>query len=93
MVSDRPFRGPQPEKVEEADFSGLGLLGDLVDAMDEFGESRRSFMSLVCVRAAACCSLMWRLECFFTMSPHVSDFPATTEKGGCSCAAELPWVF
>lgn len=38
MVSDRPFRGPQAEVMEEMDFSSLGLLGDLVDAMDEFGE-------------------------------------------------------
>ena len=38
MVSDRPFRGPQEEAMEEANFSSLGLLGELVDAMDEFGE-------------------------------------------------------
>eukprot|EP00752_Nemacystus_decipiens_P008081 g7222.t1 len=38
MVSDRPFRGPPAEVVEEVeDFSGLGLLDELVDAMDEFG--------------------------------------------------------
>eukprot|EP00903_Cladosiphon_okamuranus_P008510 g8174.t1 len=37
MVSDRPFRGPEVEAEEAMDFSGLGLLEDLVDAMDEFG--------------------------------------------------------
>ncbi|CAN0121971.1 unnamed protein product [Ectocarpus sp. 4 AP-2014] len=37
MVSDRPFRGPEAEEIEEMDFTGLGLLGDLVDAMEEFG--------------------------------------------------------
>ena len=38
MVSDQPFRGPQAEVAEEMDFSSLGLLDDLVDAMQEFGE-------------------------------------------------------
>ncbi|CAM9813894.1 unnamed protein product, partial [Scytosiphon promiscuus] len=37
MVSDRPFRGPEAEVMEEMDFTGLGLLDDLVGAMDEFG--------------------------------------------------------
>lgn len=39
MVSDRPFRGPEAEAMEEMDFTGLGLLDDLVGAMDEFGEN------------------------------------------------------
>ncbi|CAN0298416.1 unnamed protein product, partial [Ectocarpus sp. 12 AP-2014] len=34
MVSDRPFRGPEAEVIEEMDFTGLGLLDDLVDAME-----------------------------------------------------------
>lgn len=38
MVSDQPFRGPQAEVAEDVDFGSLGLLDDLVDAMQEFGE-------------------------------------------------------
>ena len=37
MVSDRPFRSPQAEVLEEVDFRTLGLLDELVEAMDEFG--------------------------------------------------------
>lgn len=39
MVSDRPFRAPHAEALEEMDFSSLGLLDELVEAMDEFGEN------------------------------------------------------
>lgn len=39
MVSDRPFRAPHVEDLEEMDFSSLGLLDELVEAMDEFGEN------------------------------------------------------
>lgn len=41
MVSDRPFRAPQAEELEETDFGTLGLLNDLVGAMGEFGERER----------------------------------------------------
>lgn len=39
MVSDRPFRAPRVEALEEMDFGSLGLLDELVEAMDEFGKN------------------------------------------------------
>lgn len=51
-MSDRPFRGPQVEAMEEMDFTNIGLLADLVGAMDEFGEKTKRGVSnqslLVC---------------------------------------------
>lgn len=38
MVSDQPFRSPVVEETSEEDFRSLGLQGDLVEAMDKFGE-------------------------------------------------------
>lgn len=38
LVSDRPFKAPQTEPMEEMSFRQLGLLDELVHAMDEFGE-------------------------------------------------------
>lgn len=45
MVSDRPFRAPQAEELEETNFGTLGLLDDLVGAMGEFGERKREATS------------------------------------------------
>lgn len=37
-VSDQPFKAPRAEPMESMEFRELGLLEELVEAMDEFGE-------------------------------------------------------
>lgn len=63
MVSDRPFRGPEAEVVEAMDFSGLGLLGDLVNAMDEFGEEELVLCTLRVLCALYICRLQFWYGC------------------------------
>lgn len=45
MVSDQPFRGPQAEPMEAMRFQELGLLPELVESMDDFGERGQLRMS------------------------------------------------
>lgn len=101
MVSDRPFRGPQAEVMEEMDFSGLGLLGDLVGAMDEFGE-KSGFGVRVSpdAAAAAAATMMQLVVCCVCRPPHVARLHTrffrrdnSREKGLESVLRISPWVY